>query len=86
MRVTAIHESDAKPARVFGSSKPVLVTKRGKLSGVYIPLDKIHRLPDEIRRKLAGAVGKHIAKAVRRKGVTSQEIKEDFRAYRRRRR
>ena len=82
MRVTAIHDVHAKPALVFGSGEPVLITKRGKVSGVYVPLDKIHRLPDEIRQELAGAVGKHIAKALRRRGVTSRNIKEDFRAYR----
>jgi hypothetical protein len=56
------------------------------VSGVYVPLDKIHRLPDEIRRNLAGAVGKHLAKSLRRRGVTSAQVKEDFRAYRKRRR
>lgn len=86
MRVTGVHEFHANPALVFGRGEPVLVTKRGKVSGVYVPLDKVHQLPDEIRRKLAGAVGKSIAKTVRRRGITSRQIKEDFRAYRRRRR
>lgn len=86
MRVTTIHDVHAKPALVFGSGEPVLVTKRGKVSGVYVPLGKIHRLPDDIRQNLAGAVGQHIAKSLRRKGVTSLQVKEDFRAYRRRRR
>ena len=86
VRVTAIHDFHAKPALVFDCGEPVLVTKRGKVSGVYVPLDKIHRLPDDIRRNLAGAVGKHIAKSLRRKGVTSVQVKEGFRAYRRRRR
>jgi len=86
VRVTAVQDFHAKPSLVFGSGEPVLVTKHGKVSGVYVPLDKVHQLPDEIRRKLAAAVGKHIAKAVRRRGVTSRQIKEDFRAYRRRRR
>jgi len=31
-------------------------------------------------------VGKHLAKALQRKGVTERDVKEDFRAYRRRRR
>lgn len=86
LKVTAIHDGHAKPALVFDSGEPVLVTKRGKVSGVYVPLDKIHRLPDDIRRNLAGAVGKHIAKSLKRKGVTSLQVKEDFRAYRKRRR
>ena len=78
LKVTAIHDLHAKPALVFDSGEPVLVTKRGKVYGVYVPLDKIHRLPDDIRRNLAGAVGKHIAKSLRRKGVTSRRLKRTF--------
>lgn len=71
---------------MFDSAEPVLVIKRGKVSGVYVPLDKVHRLAEDIKRNLAGAVGKHIAKSLRRKGVTNQQVAEDFRAYRKRRR
>jgi len=84
VRVAEISYLDIKPARVFSGSKPVLVKTRGKVSGVYVPLQKIHRLPDEIRRQVTEAVGHHIAKALTRRGVTNQQIKEDFRAYRRR--
>jgi hypothetical protein len=86
LKTAAIQDLRGKPALVFDSGEPVLVTKRGKVSGVYVPLDKIHRPPDDIRRNLAGAVGKHIAKSLHRKGITSLQVKEGFRAYRRRRR
>ena len=86
VRVAEISDLDIKPARVFSGSEPVLVKKRGKVSGVYVPLQKIHRLPDEIRRKVTGAVGHYIAKALSRRGVTNQQSNEDFRAYRRRNR
>jgi len=71
---------------LLGSGEPVLVTKHGKVSGVYVPLDEPDRLPDDLRRELTGVVGKHLAKALQRKGVTERDVKEDFRAYRRRRR
>lgn len=86
VKMTALHDFQARPALVFDSADPVLVTKRGKVSGVYVPLDKLHRLPGDIKRNLARVVGKHIAKSLRRKGVTSQQVAEDFRAYRKRRR
>lgn len=86
MKMTTICDFHARPALVFDSAEPVLVTKRGKVSGVYVPLDKLHRLPDDIKRNLSGVVGKHIAQSLRRSGVTSKQVAEDFRAYRKRHR
>ena len=86
MKVTGIRELRARTAVLLGSGEPVLVTKHGKVSGVYVPLDEPDRLPDDLRRELTGVVGKHLAKALQRKRVTERDVKEDFRAYRRRRR
>ena len=86
MKVTGIRELRTRTATWLGSGEPVLVTKHGKVSGVYVPLDEPDRLPDDLRRELTGVVGKHLAKALQRRGVTERDVKEDFRAYRRRRR
>jgi len=86
MKVTGIRELRAKTAVLFGSGEPVLVTRHGKVSGVYVPLDDTDRLPIDLRRKLTAVLGKYLAKALARKGVTEGKLKEDFDAYRRRRR
>jgi len=86
MKVTGIRELRTRTAVLLGSGEPVLVTKHGKVSGVYVPLDEPDRLPDDLRRELTGVVGKHLTKALERKGVTERDVREDFRAYRRRRR
>ena len=86
MKVTGIRELRMRTAKLLGGGEPVLVTKHGKVSGVYVPLDEPDRLPDDLRRELTGVVGKHLAKALQRKGVAERAVKEDFRAYRRRRR
>jgi len=86
MKVAGIRELRAKAAVFFGGREPVLVTKHGKVSGVYVPLDDPDRLPDDLRRELTAVLGRHLAKVARRKGVTEQDIKKDFDAYRRRRR
>ena len=86
MKVAGIRELCAKSAALFGSGEPVLVTKHGKVSGVYVPLDEPDRLPDDLRRELAVVLGRHLAKLLDRKGVREKEIEEDFDTYRRRRR
>ena len=86
MKVTGIRELRSKTAVLFGRGEPLLVTRHGKVSGVYVPLDEADRLPDDLRRDLTAVLGKYLARALARKGVTERNIKEDFDAYRRRRR
>jgi hypothetical protein len=76
-----------KPAaRLFESGEPVLVTWQGKVSGLYVPLEYPERVPDDLRRDLLGAVGRYVAGALEDKGVSEEEILEDFSDFRRRRR
>ena len=86
MKVAGIRELRSKTAVLFGRGEPLLVTRHGKVSGVYVPLDEADRLPDDLRRDLTAVLGKYLAGALARKGVTERHIKEDFDAYRRRRR
>jgi len=86
VKVAGMRELRAKSAALFGSGEPVLVTRHGRVFGVYVPLDEPDRLPDDLRRELAGVVGRHLAKVLERKGVAERDITEDFDAHRRRRR
>ena len=86
MKVAGIREVRAKTAVLFGGSEPLLVTRHGKVSGVYVPLNEADRLPADLRRELSAVLGKYLAKELARKSVTERKIKEDFSAYRRRRR
>ena len=86
MKVAGMRELRAKSAALFGSGESVLVTRHGRVFGVYVPLDEPDRLPDDLRRELAGVVGRHLAEVLKRKGVAERDITEDFDAHRRRRR
>ena len=86
MKIAGMRELRAKSAALFGGGEPLLVTRHGKVSGVYVPLEEPDRLPEDLRRELAGVVGRHLAKVLERKRVTEKGIAEDFHAYRRRRR
>ena len=86
MKVAGIREVRTKPAILFRGREPLLVTRHGKVSGVYVPLQEVDRLPDSLRQELSSVLGKYLAKQLARKRVTARKIKEGFRAYRRRRR
>lgn len=86
MKIAGIRELRAKAAALLGGSEPVLITKHGKVSGVYIPLDSPDTIPDDLRRELAAVIGQHLHRVLNEKGVTEEEIQEDFDEFRRRRR
>lgn len=86
MRVAGIRELRENVAAILGSAEPVLVTRHGKLSGVYLPLSEPDRLPDDLRLELASVLGKHLSAVLEAKGVSEDDVQEDFDAHRRRRR
>lgn len=86
MRIAGIRELRARSADLLGGDEPVLVTKHGRVSGVYLPLEEPDRLPADLRRELATVLGRHLSRLLAAQGVTEEEIAEDFRARRKRRR
>jgi len=86
MKIAGIRELRAKAAALLGGSEPVLITKHGKVSGVYVPLDSPDTIPDDLRREVAAVVGQYLHRVLNEKGVTEEEIQEDFDESRRRRR
>lgn len=66
--------------------EPVLVTRAGRVSGVYLPLEEAGGVTDDLRRELLSLLGRHISESLEARGITEEEIQEDFDAHRRRRR
>ena len=86
MRIAGIRELRSQSAALLGGSEPILVTKHGKISGVYLPLEDRDKLPDDIRRELLGVLGRHLDKLLVKRGVTESKIRKDFDGHRRGRR
>jgi len=86
MKIAGIREIREQSAKYLSGPEPFLVTKHGKISGVFIPLDAPDRLPDDWRKEISTALGRHLSRMLELRGITEETIGEDFRAYRRRRR
>ncbi len=86
MKLAGIREIRTKTAALLGGTEPVLVTRHGKISGVYVPLDQGERVPSDLNREIARVLGQHISRQLAERGVTEEEIQKDFDAFRRRRR
>ena len=86
MRVAGIRELRSEMAALLGGDEPLLVTKHGKVSGLYLPLDNPDEIPDDIRREVVGVLGRHLDRLLEASEVDEAEIQADFDAHRRRRR
>lgn len=86
MRMTGVREFRTHLARYSSGDEPVLLTRHGKISGLFLPLEDASRVPDDLRRELASVLGAHFSRLLDEQRVGSGEIEEDFRAHRRRRR
>jgi hypothetical protein len=86
MKVAGIREIRAKAADLLGGDEPVLVTRHGKISGLYLPLEDADRLPQDLRQELGQILASYLAKQLAAGGWTEEEIREDFDAFRRSRR
>jgi hypothetical protein len=84
MRVAGIREIRSKTAELLGGNEAVLVTRRGKISGIYLPLEDADRIPQGLRRDLGQMISVHLAKQLAAGGRTEEEIQRDFDARRRR--
>lgn len=86
MKVAGIREVRARMAALFAGDEPVLITRHGKIAGLYLPLDEPDKLPDDLRRELADVLGRHLTKLLDARHVSEAEIQTDFDAHRGRRR
>jgi hypothetical protein len=86
MRVAGIRELRSKTAELLGGDEPLLVTRHGRISGLYLPLEDANRLPQDLRRELSQVLSAHLAQQLAAGGWSEKEIHEDFDAFRRRRR
>jgi hypothetical protein len=82
MRMAGVRDFRAHLTRFVSGDEPVLLTRHGKVSGLYLPLEDPSRVPDDLRRELASVLGAHLSRLLDARGVSE----EDFRDHRRRRR
>jgi hypothetical protein len=86
MKMAGVREVRAKSAEYLSGTDPFLVTKHGKVSGVYIPLESPDSLPDDWRWEIGKILSFHFARLLESKDISDKEMREDFRAFRKSRR
>ena len=85
MRVSSVREFRDNATGLLKSTEPVLITRRGRMAGVFFPSPE-GILPIDLKRQLFEQLSAEILRQRRRQGVTEEEVLSDFESWRKTRR
>ena len=85
MRISTVREFRDKATGLLRSKTPILVTRRGRLAGIFFPRPEV-TLPIELKRELYDILSSDIARQLRRKKITEDDILNDFEEFRKKKR
>jgi hypothetical protein len=81
MKISTVSEFREDPGNVLRSKDPVLVTRRGRLAGIFFPQPE-SSLPLELKREMFGVLTADIGRQLERRGLSEEEILTDFASWR----
>ena len=82
MRISTVREFRDKATVLLRSKTPILVTRHGRLAGIFFPRPEM-TLPIELKRELYGMLSSDVARQLRRRGISEDAVLKDFEASRR---
>ena len=85
MRISTVREFRDNASSLLKAKDPILVTRRGRLAGVFFPQPE-STLPMELKRELFDVLSADIARQIKKRGLSEDEILSDFEARRKNRR
>jgi len=85
MRITTVREFRDKATGLLRSRDPVLVTRRGRLAGVFFPQPE-ESLPIEFKRELFAELSSQVAREMKKRNLSEADLLRDFKGWRKSRR
>ena len=85
MRVSTVREFRDKATAYLRTSEPVLITRRGRMAGVFFPAPD-GSLPIDQKEQLSDLLSAEIARQIQAKETTEEEVLADFEQWRKARR
>jgi hypothetical protein len=81
LKISSITEFRENIGRFVLLKNPILVTRRGRLAGVFFPQPETS-LPIELKRELLSVLSLEVARQIRGKALREEDILNDFRTWR----
>jgi hypothetical protein len=85
MKICTVREFRDDATGYLRSKAPILVTRRGRLAGVFFPKPEAS-LPIAFKRELFATLSWEIARQLKKRRLKEQEIVADFELWRKRKR
>ncbi len=85
MKISSVREFRDNATGFLRSKDPILVTRRGRLAGVFFPCPE-STLPIELKREIFSVFSDELRRQVKKRGLSEDEIVEDFKSWRKNRR
>ena len=82
MRISTVREFRDNATGLLRSNDPILVTRRGRLAGVFFPRPEA-TLPVELKRELFAVLSADIARQIKKRRLKEEDILSDFSSWRR---
>jgi antitoxin (DNA-binding transcriptional repressor) of toxin-antitoxin stability system len=86
MRVSTVKDFKTHATEYLRSGEPLLITRRGKIAGFFVPVADPSQLPLDVRNQLLAALAERVREKIRKKGLKEKEISAKFEAFRKARR
>jgi len=85
MRISTVREFRDHATGFLRSKDPILVTRRGRLAGVFFPWPEAS-LPLELKRELFSVLTAEVRRQIKKRGLAEEEVVADFESWRKGRR
>lgn len=86
MKIASVREFRDKATRYFKEEEPILVTRHGKVTGLYLPIEHPESFPLELRKELIVRLGESISRSLKQKGIDEGKLLADFKTFKKTRR
>jgi hypothetical protein len=85
MKICTVRQFRDNATGYLRSKDPILVTRRGRLAGVFFPRPEAS-LPIELKRELFTVLSSEVARQIKKHGLKEKEIVAEFESWRKRKR
>jgi hypothetical protein len=81
MKISSVRDFCDRATGLLRSKAPVLVTRRGRLAGVFFPTPDV-TMPIELKRELFPILSAEIRRQLRRRRLSERDIEAGFASWR----
>ncbi len=85
MKISTVRQFRDNATGYLRSKDPILVTRRGRLAGVFFPRPE-SSLPIELKRELFSVLSSEVARQIKKRGLKEEDIVAEFESWRKRKR